>query len=234
MGEEVGIIVLTELHPAGAAGCEHRHCAALCDPLEELICFFHDSEIGSNVHIEHLIAAESSDSSDHLALNVSTCGIAECFAECCSYGRSCEEYYLLIGICYSIPDLVGIVLLAESAYRTGNDTLTAAYAGNISELFLKCAADMSIEASSDSSDNAYALYIAAGSNASHAVDALVIVSDDISRRIIELISVVFRGELLLIRAVFSGKTLQFAEFASFAGKALLVVVGEKELESHLS
>ena len=126
---EVRIVMLAELDPTGAAGCEHRHCALVLDPLDKLVSLLNDSKVSSYVHVEALNIAEALDSRNHLALNVCADRIAELLAESSSDRRSCKEHYLLVGISNSLPYLILAALLLECACRTSYDTLTAANAG---------------------------------------------------------------------------------------------------------
>ena len=79
-------------------------------------------------------------------------------------------------ICKSSLDSLGGVVLVESSNRACYDTLTAVYAGCLSKRQFERTADVCSKASVVSADNSDTLILLAGSNASSAKDALVIVS----------------------------------------------------------
>jgi len=224
MRQEIRIEVLTELYPTGAARCEHRQSALVLDPLDQLVSFFHDREVGSNVHVEDVNVAQSSDSSDHLALNVSTNRVAELFAQSSSDRRSGEEYDLLLGICDSVPNLLLAALLGKSANRAGYDTLTAAYASGRCQRHIECGTNVNVETSSYVADNGNALYILTSSNASHTLDALVVISYEERSGVIDRLVHFLGHESVLICAVSNAELLQLAVVSSYAGETLLLVV----------
>ena len=179
MVKELGVIMLAELDPARAARCEHRKCLSALYALDKLVSLLHDSEVGSNVHIKHAVCAESSDSSNHFAFNICAHRHIESLTESSSYSRSCEEYYLLLGVCQSVPNLVLVALFTQSADRASNDTLTAAYARRLHEVLIESTVNTGLETSVDLADNGNALNVLAGSDTSHALNALVVISDEI-------------------------------------------------------
>ena len=146
--------MLNELDPTGAAGREHRKCAAVLNSFNKLVCLFDNREVGCEVHVEYgHIFAEAADSGCHLALNVCADREIEALAESCLDGRSGVEDDLLVGICDSLPDLVFLALLLECANGAAYYALTAANAGRISKALVECTADVSVEASLYSADS---------------------------------------------------------------------------------
>ena len=113
----------------------------------------------------------------------------------------------------------------ESTDRASYDTLTAVYAGSLSEWEFKCASDMCIETSCISSDNADALILLACSSTSSAEDTLVVVSYDGWRRSID--SELILGSCIvvsLLNAISLAECLQLAVSAAYAAEAVLIVI----------
>ena len=75
--------MLNKLNPTGTAGGEHRESFLACDSLNKLVCLFKNCEVGGEVHIEHLVNAESADCRNHFALNVCADRHTEALAESC-------------------------------------------------------------------------------------------------------------------------------------------------------
>ena len=69
--------------------------AAVFDALNEFVCFFNYCKVSCNIHVEHMVRTESSDSRNHFAFDICADRFAEFFTESSSYGRSCKEDYLL-------------------------------------------------------------------------------------------------------------------------------------------
>ena len=87
--------------------------------------FFHNSEVGREVCVKHLIKAESAKSGNHFALNVCADFITELFAERrtdCRSGLNNNEF---IGVVDSGKNLVCVVLLIKCAGGAVDYALTA-------------------------------------------------------------------------------------------------------------
>ena len=95
MRYHLGIRLLDELDPSGAARGKHRQRLVGLDTVYQLARLFHYRKVGGDVHIEHRVRAEPSDGGDHFAFHVRTHGHIERFAQSRPYGRSGKEHHLL-------------------------------------------------------------------------------------------------------------------------------------------
>ena len=230
--------MLHELDPAGAAGCEHRQRRLVklvgSNTADQLVGFFQNCKVSRHVHIEHFDVAKHSDRLDHLVFHVGSRRHVKTFTQRSRDGRSGEEYHLLLGIRDSVPYLVDIALLIQSADRTGDDTLSAADTGRGIQALIERRTDADVEASSDLSDRSDALNVVAGGDAAQALNALVVVTDYIRCGIVDLILGLVVLEVIFVNAVIICEFLQFAVVSSHAGKTFLVVRGEDQLDGGLS
>ena len=117
-------------------GGSRKRCDTVCDFPEkfhmfELISFFHNGEVGGNVHIKALDIAELSDCGNHFPLDVSADGQSERFSQSRPYRRSSEEHDFLFGVDYRAPDVGDVTLFIERAHGAGNDALSAIHAGRM-------------------------------------------------------------------------------------------------------
>lgn len=223
MGDKVGIIMLAELDPSGRAGSDHRESSAFLNAVDELCAFLHDSKVGAEVGVKYLVEAEHMEGCSHFAGDVCADRHTETFAEGSSDRRSCMYYNVLCRICKSLEYLSGIVALNECACRTNYGTLTAAYAGNVAEVFIERAADRCVKASVVSADNGYILVLTC-SYAAAAEDTLVVVSYEVESRIVYLILSLLAGEFFLVNAVLETELLKLAVIVSRAGETFFIVV----------
>ena len=233
VGDHLGILLLHELDPRGAAGGEHGHRLARLDAVDELARLFHDGQVRGHVHVEHFAGTQTADRGDHLALNVGADGHIERLAQCRADGGRREEHDLLCGIRERLPDLVDRGALGERADGAGDDALPAAHAHRFKEGHIERAADMHVEAAPDGADRVDVL-LSARRDAAHAVDALVVVSHHVGRGGIDGQDEVLALESVLVYAVAEGELLKLAVVVSLAGEALFLVLGEEQLQRHLS
>ena len=232
VGNELGIVMLAEVDPTGGAGSDHRELAAILDAVDKLVALFHDGEVSSEIGIKDSVEANAAESSSHLAGNRCADSFAEALAESCTDSRSCLNNNVLGGIVESFDNLIGIVLLAESAGRANVDALTAGYAGNVIQLSLESAADVGVKATCVSTDDGNVL-ILAGCNAAAAKNALGVVADKVSSRSINGGFGLGAGEVFFIgNTEILTELLEFAVVAAAAGEALSLMVGEDELQGH--
>ena len=102
----------------------------------------------------------------------------------------------------------------------------------LSERKLERASDMCRETSVVGADNADALILFAGSSTSSAEDAFVVVSYDRSRRSIDSEFVLNAFVVVsLLYAVALAESLKFTVCGSYAAEAVLIVIGQDQLES---
>ena len=232
--QHVGIIVLHELYPAGAAGREHGQRLFAHDTLHQLGRLLHDGEVGGNVHVEDLNVAQATDGRDHLTVHVGAYGIIELLAQLSAYGRSGKEHDFLVGIGHGVPDLIGVRLFGERAHGASHYALAAAHAGRIHERHVERAADVNGVSPAYGAYRLHALEHLAGGHATTAVDALVVVADEERRRRVERHDLVVEGISVFIRFVFLAQTLQFAGAAAVAGQAFSVMGGEQQFQRELA
>ena len=231
---EVREVVLAELDPARRAGGDDRQLAAVLHAVNELVRFFHDGHIGTEIGIVDLIEAKAAQSCDHLAFYVRADRHAKLFAERCAHSRSRLHDDDLFGIVDGIDDVLRVVLLGQSAGRAGDDALAAGNAGHFAERHLKCAADLGIETAVVCADDGDVLLLA-GCHAAAAQDALCVISFKVQRAVILLAG----GNRAFI-AVFAvdahivAELLQLAGAASLTGETFAVMHGEQELQCHFS
>ena len=236
--KHLGIIVLHELDPAGAAGCEHgkRRLVHLVggDAADQLVGLLKDGKVRCHVHVEDFDVAEHSDRLDHLVLDMGSGSHVKAFSECSCDRRRRKEYDLLLGIRNRIPYIVDIALLIESADRTCYDTLAAADTSSCIEALVEGRTDTDVKSAADLADGADTLHVIAGGYAAQALDALIVVAYYVRRGIVDLILRLFILEVVFVNAVVIRKFLQFAVIAAHAGKTFLVVRGKDQLDRGLS
>ena len=230
--------MLHELDPAGAAGCKHgkRRLVEFLggDAADELVGLLQDGEVGSDVHVEDLDVTQHTDGLDHLGLHMGSGRHVEALAQGSGYGRSREEYDVLLGIRNCIPYIVDIALLVQSADRTCDDTLAAADAGGGIKSGIEGRTYTDIISAADLADGADCLNVVAGGDAAQALDTFVVVTDHVRCRIIDVIRGFLALEVIFINGVVISQLLQFAVVAAHAGETFFAVRGEDELDRGLS
>ena len=235
VGDELGIVVLAELDPAGAAGSDLGQGPTVLDALDELGAFLHDGHVGGVVHIEHLVEAQTAAGRDELAFHVGAHGDAEALTDLNTDGGCGGDDHVLGGIGEGLPDLVGVVPLGEGAGGAHLDALAAVHAAGVGERHLKGAGDVGLVATHAGADDVSVLDVLADGDAAAAQDALAVVADQVDGGLIEVGLHGLGGtELVGIGAVFLGQGLLLAVGGTDAAKAVHPVVGEHELQGHLA
>mgnify|MGYP000852660737 CR=1 FL=1 len=133
---------------------------------------------------------------------------------------------MLFGVCYGCKYICGVILLSQGAGWTYGDTLTAGYAGGLSQAHLKGRADGSGKSAVVGADNADALYVFADSHTAAAQDTFAVVPNHMGGRGVNL----RRGNLsvivtLVVNAQLMGQLLKLAVSAADTGQTGTVVVG---------
>ena len=123
----------------------------------------------------------------------------------------------------------------ESANRACYDALSAVYAGSLSKRKFERTADVCSKTSVVSADNADTLILLTSCNASSAEDALVVISyygwrRSIDNEFILSTCIVF----CVVNSVSLAESLEFAVCTSYAAEAVLIVIGQDQLESFTS
>ena len=176
--QEVGVIGLAVLDPAGRAGGDHRQHAAGLDALHELVGLFHDGQVRAEVGVEDLVEAQAPEGAGHLAGDGGAHRDAEFLAEGGADGGSGLHDDVLARIGQGRPNLRGVVLLMQGAHGAGRDALAAVDAGHVVELQAPGGLDGGLEAAHHRADDADLLHLLADGDAAAAQDALVVVADD--------------------------------------------------------
>ena len=139
---------------------------------------------------------------------------------------------MLGGVGQGFPNLIGLVLLVQSAGGAGHDALTAADAADLYQIPVELTADVGVEAAVVGADDGHAL-VAAGSHAAAAQHALGVVPDQMSRGSLNLGvgSALLEGNLF--HAKLLGQDLELAGAVPMAGQAFHAMVGKDQLQGHL-
>jgi hypothetical protein len=133
----------------------------------------------------------------------------------------------------SVPYLLGIILLGESAGRADGGALSAGDTGSIVKRKVECLTYLGIKASVIGTDYRYIL-LSADCYAAAAEDTFIIVADKVSRAEIELVPGLGTAESGLVNTVVAAELLQFAIGGALAGKTAHIVNGEDKLKRGLS
>ncbi len=88
MIEQIGIKMLAELDPAGAAGGDHRQRSAFFDPFQQFIAFFDNGEVGRKIGVEYFVKSQPAQSGNHFSGDQTSRGHTEFFAQRGANGRS--------------------------------------------------------------------------------------------------------------------------------------------------
>ena len=227
-------VVLAVLDPTGRAGGDHGQSATVLNTAEQLVGLLYNGQVGGHVHIEHTVKAQTAQSSNHLTLAVGAGLVAEALADLCTNGGSSADIDLLGGIAQSLEYLIGIVLLMESTGGASHDALTAVHAGGGVQRNLHGGTDHGIKATVVGTDHADALHIAASSNTATAQNALAGIAHDRGGGAVHAGLSHCALEAVLVHAVLLAESLQLAGGGAYAGEALLIVVGDQQLQIGLA
>ena len=80
--------MFTEFYPTWTARCYKRKFSTILYPFNKLSAFFHDGEVRREVHVEHLIKAQTLERSNHLAGDAGAYRYAELLAQTKAHSRS--------------------------------------------------------------------------------------------------------------------------------------------------
>ena len=231
--DHLGIGLFDELDPPRTARREHRQRLARLDAVDQLARLLHDREVGGDVHVEHRVRTQPADRRDHLALDVGADRHVERLAQRRPDRRRGEEHHLFGRIGKRRPYVARRRPLGQRADRARDDALPAAHARRIDERSVERAADVDVEAPADRTYRVDALLAARG-DATHAIDAFVVVADDVRRRHVDGQDEVLALEPVLVDVVAERQFLKFAIVVALARKTLLFVLAENEFERQLA
>ena len=177
VGQQVAVVILGVVDPAGRAGGDHGQDAAAANTAQQLGALLHDGQVGGEVGVVDLVEAQTLQSGDHLAGDGSADGHAELLAQGCTDGGGSLDHHMLAGLEGGIH-LGDLGLLHQSAGGTDADTLAALDAGGVDEGAVLGGGHDGVEATVLKAQNAHAVGILAPGHAAAAEDALGGVPDD--------------------------------------------------------
>ena len=219
--QQVGIVGLGVVHPAGRAGRDHGQHAVALDAVEKLGCLLHDGEVGAEVGVIDLLEAEALEGGNHLAGDGGPDGIAELLSQGGADGGSGLDDDVLARD-HGCVDLVDFGLDEKRSRGADAHALPAHEAGRLVEREIAGGGDERLEATLLEAKHTVAVGVLAALDAAAAEDALAGIADDRGREII----VVRLGLLSLERALAGTRELRHVqELAVTVLAALLAVLG---------
>ena len=227
--------MLEEVDPTRAAGSQDRQTDTLVafhellDTAEKLGAFLHDGKVGSEVGVEHIVEAEATQGSGHLAGDDGAGGHAELFTEGHTRGRSRVDDDGLLRIVDGSHDVAGVVHLSEGADRANLDALTAHDARRVDEVLLEGRSHDGAEATVDGAQGTNGLDVVTHVLATAAHHALVHVAHDAGRHVLTIVAL-FTLERDVADAEVLGQALELAVAALGAGQAVGRVVAEDQFD----
>ncbi len=228
--DKLGEVVLAVANPPGRAACDHRQHAAVLHSVDKFSGFFHNGEVCREIGVEYLVEAESAHCGYHLALDVGSDGIAERLTQRSADSGSCLNNNHLLGVCDSLQYLGGIVLLFQSARRTGGNALTAGNAGGFRQRHIKRRSYLYRKTALICADYADTLKLFAGCHAAAAENALAVVARHVRRAVVYFDGGIFTLVVILHNIILVAKLLNLAASASYAGETFSLVVGKNKLQ----
>ena len=203
--------------------------------LTSSVASLHDGEVGCEVGIEHFVKVHAAQGGDHLAGDGGAHGDAEFLAQGGAYRGSRLHHHILVGIRQGGEHLLGIVFLGEGGGGAYGDALTAVDAGGIGQAFAPGAFDAGFEAAIHGADDAYVLHLGTHGHAAAAQHALQVVANDRGRDLVDLVGGnIALVAVLVFHAVLYAQSLQLTVGGAHAAQALLVVVGQDQLQVDLA
>ena len=240
---ELGIVRLAEPHPAGAAGGEHREflfrSAVLClcrffDLLEELAGLLHDGQVCGEVGVKDIIEADVLEERDQAAVGRELRFEAEALTPGSADRRCHLDDRDDVRILESEEHPVEIIALTERADRTVGDTLAAEHTLGVLQTVDTAHIDRSPGTGVQNIPDACGLHIIADLDAAHALDALVILTDqgEVIVRPGNPGQVLFEGDPVDVQVI--GDLLQGAVPVAGTYGTVGIVLGEDQLDIDLS
>ena len=233
MIDQIGILMLAELDPAGRTGGDHGQRAFVLDALQKLRCFLPNGKIGCKVGIKHTVKAEAPQRSRHFALNIGAHGQSERFAKRCTDCGGGVHDDGLFRIAQRRKHFLCVIMLHERAGRTGDHALPACHAGSLAQLLFKCAADIGIKSALVCADHADRL-CGAACHAAAAENAFVVVTHEPFVFVFFINGLIAVEAVRLIHIIFDAKTLQLAIASFLTAQAGAVMGGKDQFQCVLS
>ena len=228
--KQIGVVVLDEVDPAGAAAGQDGQVLAALDTLDDLGAFFHDGQVSGEVGVEDLVEAQGTESCDHLAGDRHAGLKTEFLADSHADGGSGLNDDGLGGIVDGSPDFFHIADTGDGTDGADVDALSAEGAVGFSQGDHAGSADLGGESAAVAGECADGLNFVADGLAAAAHDALGKVTHDGFAGVIHVEAVLGTAESDFLNTELGSEHTQFAVLVLGAGQTLLGVVREHELE----
>jgi len=227
------VLAFEKTNPAGAARGEHRLVLEVSgiQTLEQLRPFLHDSEVGRERCIEHIIRSQTAQRRNELTDRGSAGRHAEGFTPCCTHCRSdLNDRHLALSAKSGIR-FGGVIALTQSAGGAVGDALTAQRTVRLLDKAIFGNVNGRARAGTADVPDGERLHLIAYLNAAHALNALVDVAIERERCRPEAL---FAGrEIALVRngqhAEIIRDLLKLARTGTDTGRALIVVLRQNQL-----
>ena len=228
--EQIRIVVLDEVDPAGAAAGQDGQILAALDTLNDLSALFHDGEVSGEVGVKDLVEAQSTESGDQLAGDRHAGFKSEFLTHSHADGGSGLNDNSLGGVVDGSPDFFHIADTGDGTHGADIDALSAEGTVGIGEGDHAGGADLGRKSAAVTGQGADGLNFVTDGFAAAAHDALGKVAHDGFAGGVRLKTVLGAGEGDLFNAELSSEHTQFAVLVLGAGQTLLGVVAEHELK----
>ena len=230
VGQQVAVVVLGVVDPAGGAARDHGQHAALGQPLEQLGALLHDGQVRAEVHVVHPLEAQAAHGRGHLAGDGGADGIAEFLAQRRAHRGSRLGDHMLAGLEGGV-DLVDLAVLHQRAGGTDVHALAALDAGGIGKAAIFRRGHDGGEAAVLKAQDAQAVGVLAALHTTAAEYALAGVSHQAGSQAVHEGLGMLAGEGVIPRAGQLGHVQQLAVAVLVALLAVLVVVGQQQLHA---
>ena len=227
--------MLEEVDPTRAARSEDRQTHTLvashvlADTAEQLGAFFHDGQVSGKVGVEHIVEAEATQGSGHLAGDDAAGRHTELFTESHTRSGSRVDDDGLLGVVDGSHHVAGVVHLRQGTDGAHLDALTAHDARRVDEVLLEGRSHDGAEATVDGAQGTNGLDVVAHVFATAAHDALVDVAHDGGRQVLTIVRLLTLERDLANAEVLS-QALEFAIATLGTHQAVGRVVGKDEFD----
>ncbi len=234
VAEHILLILFGVFDPCGTARREDREIFALGDATEDFGAFFNCREVGGESRIADEIEAEAVHGGNHFAHDRRAGLESEFFAEAnadCG-GNLCDDEF--VGIVNGSHDFVIVAVADDGTGRADGSALTAVHAIDFSEGQAESRLNNRVIATFGEAEHADALDFGASADAIATEDAFAGIADE---RWGGFVDGTFETEFLegdIVDVVTACEFLQTAFATLRAGRAVDIVIGEKELQCGLA
>ena len=225
-----GVIVLTELDPAGRAAGDERQGASFLQSVQQLGALLHDGHIGGGIHIKYLVEAQPAQGGHQLALHIGAYRHPEALAQLGAHAGRRSHDDRLGRVVQRGPHLVGVVPLPQGSGGAYGGALAAGHAGRLGKGHIKGAGDVGVIAALAGLYHTRILVLLAHGHTAAAQDTLAVIPYQVGHGGVGVVALVLLGKAVHIHAVFPAQLLQLAVGAAGAGKAVGAVGGKDQLQ----